>query len=63
MQDTEMPEELPEEAILNDASLECIKNQYQLESFEGGQRCVFDDGSWCEEWAYYNGNCIRGEFY
>jgi putative hemolysin len=33
------------------------------EDAEGNQVgwCVFDDGSECEEWAYYRGECEPGQ--
>ena len=49
----------------NHASVYCEEQGGTLEIREdekGGQYgvCVFDDGSECEEWAFYNGNCEPG---
>lgn len=53
-----------QEKIANPASEFCIKNGFALEIREspGGQigYCVFPDGSECEEWAYFRGECARG---
>ena len=51
----------PEEGLPNPASVFCIEQGGTLEIREGdgGQSgfCVFPDGSECEEWAYYLGDC------
>jgi len=46
----------------NPASQFCVEKGYELEirtDPDGGQYgvCIFPDGSECEEWAYYNGEC------
>jgi hypothetical protein len=46
----------------NPASVYCEKNGYTLEirtAADGSQSgvCVFPDGSSCDEWAYYRGEC------
>ncbi|MEM1535924.1 MAG: DUF333 domain-containing protein [Candidatus Pacearchaeota archaeon] len=50
--------------ISNPASVYCIQNNGTLEIRENekGQYgvCIFPDGSECEEWAYYKGNCKPG---
>jgi len=47
--------------IANPASVYCIENGGELDIRESdtGQYgvCVFDDGSECEEWAFYRGEC------
>jgi len=49
----------------NPASVYCEEQGGTLEIREeaGGQvgYCVFDDGSECEEWAYFRGECSPGE--
>lgn len=52
--------------LANPASEYCEENGGTLEILEdetGGQvgYCIFLDGSECEEWAYYNGECQPGE--
>jgi len=54
---TDMPPNMP-----NPASVYCEQNGNQLEihtAEDGGQSgvCVFPDGSTCEEWAYFRGEC------
>ncbi|MCC7570705.1 DUF333 domain-containing protein [Candidatus Micrarchaeota archaeon] len=51
--------------IANPASVYCEQNggTVELRDFISGTKgfCVFVDGSECEEWAYYNGACDKGE--
>ncbi len=59
-------EEEPEAEIANPASVYCEENGGSLEIREGeggGQIgvCVFEDGSECEEWAYYRDECAPGD--
>lgn len=47
----------------NPASVYCEEQGYQLEirtAADGSQSgyCLFPDGSECEEWAYYHGECV-----
>jgi putative hemolysin len=57
---------LPAEAGLpNPASAHCEEQGYSLEirtDEQGGQYgvCIFPDGSHCDEWAYYRGECEPG---
>jgi len=59
----------PEENQLemaNPASVYCQEQGYQWElrtGEDGGQlgMCIFPDGSECDEWAYYRGECAPGE--
>ena len=55
------PVENPDEnaEIANPASVYCEENWGTLNLEEG--LCIFDDGSYCEEWAYYRGECQPGE--
>jgi putative hemolysin len=52
-------------ALANPASQKCIADggADKVLSNSLGQYglCMFNDGSVCEEWAYYNGNCSKGE--
>ncbi len=52
----------PQPGLPNPASLYCAQNGNQLEirtAADGSQNgvCVFPDGSTCDEWAYYRGEC------
>ena len=52
--------------LANPASVYCEEQGGTLEirtDAEGGQAgyCLFDDGSECEEWAYYRGECQPGQ--
>jgi putative hemolysin len=52
--------------IANPASVYCEEHNGKLEiqnDASGGQSgiCIFSDTSYCEEWAYFRGNCSRGE--
>ncbi len=51
----------------NPASVHCEEQGYTLEirtASDGGQYgvCIFDDGTECEEWAYFRGECSPGQF-
>jgi putative hemolysin len=53
---------IPQAGIPNPASIYCEQNGNKLEiqtASDGSQSgvCVFLDGSTCEEWAYYRGEC------
>ena len=52
--------------LANPASVYCLEQDGTLEVREdeaGNQYgvCIFSDGSECEEWTYYNGECKPGE--
>ena len=51
--------------LANPASVYCEEQGGELDirDEEGGQvgYCLFDDGSECEEWAYFNGECQPGD--
>ncbi len=54
-----------EPGIANPASTFCTEKGNTLEirtQADGGQvgYCVFPDGTECEEWAYYRGECAPG---
>lgn len=51
--------------MANPASVKCVNDggSLQIETDEtGGQygMCTFADGSQCEEWAYFRGDCLSG---
>jgi len=52
--------------IANPASVYCIQQGYNLSiraDEEGAQYgvCIFNDGSECDEWTFYRGECRKGE--
>lgn len=52
--------------LANPASVYCEEQGGTLEirtDADGGQvgYCLFEDGSECEEWAYYRGECQPGQ--
>jgi putative hemolysin len=54
--------EIPQPNMPNPASVYCEQNGNKLEittAADGSQNgvCVFPDGSTCEEWAYFRGEC------
>ena len=54
--------DIPQANIPNPASVYCIQQGNKLEirtSADGSQSgvCVFPDGSTCDEWAYFRGEC------
>lgn len=61
------PAALPEAGsqIVNPASSNCKENggSVEIRENDGGQVgfCVFDDKSECEEWAFWRGNCKKGD--
>lgn len=55
----------PEAEIANPASVYCEEQGGTLEiraDDDGAEQgvCLFDDGSECEEWAFYRGECEPG---
>jgi len=51
--------------IANPASVYCVKQGYKLETHTdnaGNQYgvCIFSDGTECDEWAYFRGECAPG---
>jgi len=59
---TQTPTDMPQANMPNPASVYCIQNGNKLEivtTDNGSQSgvCVFPDGSSCDEWAYYRGEC------
>ena len=62
---TQAPEEQNSE-IANPASVYCEENGGTLsiendEEWNQAGLCMFDDGSYCEEWAYYRNECHQGD--
>jgi putative hemolysin len=54
--------DMPQAGMPNPASVYCTQNGYKSEirtSDDGSQNgvCIFPDGSTCDEWAYYRGEC------
>ena len=58
------PPQATSAAIANPASQNCAKQGGTLEIRDetGGQvgYCIFADGSECEEWAFFRGECVSG---
>lgn len=57
-----VPTELPQADMPNPASVYCEGHGYRLEirtAADGSQSgvCIFPDGSGCDEWAYFRGEC------
>ena len=60
-----IPTDTPQPNIPNPASVFCEQKGYRLETrtaADGSQGgvCVFPDGSKCDEWAYFRGECAPG---
>jgi len=54
--------DMPQAGMPNPASVYCTQNGNKLEihtAADGSQNglCIFPDGSTCDEWAYYRGEC------
>lgn len=54
--------EIPQSALPNPASVYCKQqgNQLEIHTTDDGSQvgvCVFPDGSACDEWAYFRGEC------
>jgi len=54
--------DIPQAGMPNPASVYCTQNGNKLEiqtASDGSQNgiCIFPDGSTCDEWAYYRGEC------
>jgi len=51
--------------LANPASTHCVEKggEVEIRTVPGGQLgvCVFDDGSRCEEWRYFRGECEPGD--
>jgi putative hemolysin len=56
-----------ETTMLTDPATYCVEQGYRLETRKDAQGneydvCIFDDGSECEEWAYFRGECTPKSF-
>ena len=51
--------------LANPASVNCVERGGRLEMIEGpggtAGVCLFDDGSRCEEWRFFRGECAPGQ--
>lgn len=47
--------------IANPASTNCIDKGGTLKIEDNVGYCYFDDGSKCEEWAFFRGECKKGD--
>lgn len=60
----ESPLPTPDTGIANPASVYCEEQGYVLEMREEAAGtvgyCLFPDGTECEEWAFYRGECAPG---
>lgn len=57
----EINSEEPEVWIANPASVYCEENGGTLKLEDGSGLCMFEDGSYCEEWSYQRWECQPGE--
>ena len=52
--------------LANPASVFCAENggktSIRIENYGDVRYCLFDDGTQCEEWAYFRGECRPGQF-
>ena len=52
--------------LANPASVFCAENggktSIRIENYGDVGYCLFDDGTQCEEWAYFRGECQPGQF-
>ncbi len=61
------PSSIPSTGLANPASVHCVENNGALEILNGletpGQvgYCFFADGTVCEEWAFFRGECKPGD--
>lgn len=65
--DSGLSESQPEESVglANPASVHCQEQggELSIKDFESGQKgfCLFSDGSQCEEWDFFRGDCSKGQ--
>ncbi|MBN1544537.1 DUF333 domain-containing protein [Candidatus Woesearchaeota archaeon] len=65
-QESRNKETIEKSGVANPATLHCMNTTgaawAMKEDAKGGQYgvCTFSDASWCEEWAYYRGECLPG---
>lgn len=48
-------------ALANPASVNCVKHGYKLILMKSTGICLFKDGTYCEEWAYFRKTCKVGQ--
>lgn len=52
--------------LANPASVFCVENggktSVRIENYGDVGYCLFPDGTECEEWAYFRGECQPGQF-
>lgn len=48
-------------ALPNPAAVNCTKNNLGYALINNHGICLFDDNSYCEEWAYFRGECSQGK--
>ena len=48
-------------SLANPASVNCVNQGFQLVLIKNTGICIFSDNSYCEEWAYFRGQCTQGE--
>lgn len=49
--------------LANPASVYCEENGGKLKLEEGAWLCMFEDGSYCEEWSYQRWECQPGDIF
>lgn len=59
---TAVPTDIPQANLPNPASVYCVEQGFESQirtAADGSQSgvCIFPDGSECDEWAYYRGEC------
>lgn len=47
--------------LANPASVNCVKQGNQSILIKNVGICLFPDGSYCEEWAFFKGKCSQGQ--
>ena len=47
--------------IANPASTNCVEKGGTLQLEDNIGYCIFDDGSKCEEWEFFRGECEKGD--
>jgi putative hemolysin len=65
-EDIQKEREKENTGLANPATMFCMNqsgNSWLLKEDDSGSQyglCRFSDGSWCEEWDYYRGDCVPG---
>lgn len=50
-------------ALPNPAAVNCTKKGYHYVLINNVGLCLFPDHSFCEEWAFFRGQCKKGQFF